>query len=544
VDAKGDAILAEFASVVDAVSGAVEIQRELAKQNSELLDDRRMDFRIGINLGDVVVKDDVIYGDGVNIAARLESLAEPGGVCISRSAYDQVKGKLKFEYEYLGEQQVKNIAEPVRAYMVSMVMATPSASTSAEEHANATLPAGHSTLKSAMKPSIAVLPFANMSGDQEQEYFSDGITEDLITAFSNISRLSVVSRNTAFTYKGRTVNVKQIAEELGISYVLEGSVRKAGNRVRITAQLIDAEADRHLWSERYDRELEDVFAVQDEITTKIVTALDVELLDGEQARIWRNSTQNGQAYDLFLRGRNSYVKKFSREANSQAIRLMEQAIGLDPEFARAYAGLAWQFVIQVRNGWSQAPEESLERALELTNRAIALDKSLAYAYSVRSHHFLYKGDFEQALADGEYAAALNPEGGDVMALLARLQIFTGDSELAVENLRKAMQLVPGYPFWYPVFLGIGLVMLGRFEEALNPLQEATRSGTEYGAVHLIKAAALAGLGREQEAQTEVESLLRDTPRFSVKEWAARQPYKNPEDLENITGLLRKAGLPE
>jgi adenylate cyclase len=338
--------------------------------------------------------------------------------------------------------------------------------------------------------------------------------------------------------------VKQVGEELEVDYVLEGSVRKAGNRVRITAQLIDAGSDHHLWSERYDRELEDIFAVQDEITANIVTALNVSLLEGEQARLWRKSTHNGQAYDLFLRGRNAFIKTFSREGSSQAVRLIEQAIELDPAFARAYAGLARQFLVQVRNGWSQAPEESLARALDLTNRAIALDESLAYGYSARSHYFRLKGDFEQALADGEKAVALSPEGAAVTGQMAQLQIFTGEVELAVENLRKAMRLAPGYHAWYPFWLGLALVMLGRFEEALASLQEASKSSPDFEEVRLILAAALAGLGREQEARDEAQKFLRVTPRFSLQEWAAREPFKNPADLEHLVGLLRKAGLPD
>ncbi len=545
VDAKGDAILAEFASVVDAVKGAVEIQRELAEKNAELPDDRRMDFRIGINLGDVVVKDHVIYGDGVNVAARLESLAEPGGICISRPVYDQVESKLNLECEYLGEQQVKNIAKPVRAYRVNLLQSVGDKQLEQPERvpAGSLMPEGLS-LDLPHRPSIAVLPFANMSGDPEQEYFTDGITEDIITELSRFRSLLVIARTSSCAYKGRAVNVQTIGKELGVHFVLEGSVRKAANRVRISAQLIDATDGKHLWAERFDRDLEDVFAVQDEITAKIVTALDVSLLDGEQARIWRNSTHSGQAYDLFLRGRNTLYQTMTREGNSQAIRLMEQAIELDPAFARAYAGLARQFLIQVRNGWSQAPEESLERALELANRAIALDESLDYAYSARSHYFLLKREFEQAQADGEKAVALNPEGADVALHLAQLQIVTGEAELAMENLRRAMRLAPGYHIWYPFYLGFTLVMLGRFEEALAPLQEALRSGQDFGIRRGILAAALAGLGREQEAKAEAQKMLREAPRFSVQEWAARQPYKNPADLEKITNLLRKAGLPE
>ena len=282
----------------------------------------------------------------------------------------------------------------------------------------------------------------------------------------------------------------------------------------------------------------------DRVTRFFRSLLDVSLVDGEQARHWRKTTQNGQAYDLFLRGRYAYVNTFSREGNIQAIRLMERAIELDPAFARAYAGLARQISIQVINGWSQAPEESLERTLELTNRALALDESLAYAYSARSGYFLLKREFEQALADGEKAVALNPEGADVTMYLAQLQMFTGEAELAVENLRKAMRLAPGQHIWYQILLGHALVMLGRFEEALAPLQEVLRSGQVFGVRRVTLAATLAGLGRQQEAKAEAKKMLRDAPQFSLQEWAARQPYKSPAHLEKITDLLRKAGMPD
>jgi len=370
VDAKGDAILAEFASVVDAVSGAVDIQRELADKNAELPDDRRMDFRIGINLGDVVVKDDVIYGDGVNIAARLESLAEPGGICISRSAYDQVKNKLKLEYQYLGEQQVKNIAEPLRAYRVRMDDPEPTSPQAPAQEAD----------KPSRLPAIAVLPFANLSNDPEQGYFSDGITEDLITNLSKISRLSVTARNTVFTYKGKALNVQQVGKELDVNHVLEGSVRKSGNRVRISAQLIDVSTGNHVWAERYDRELQDIFEVQDEITHHIVEALNVGLLDGEQARVWRISTQNAEAYDYFLQGRHRWQSTRTRQGLNQARQLWEQAVALDGNFARAWASLAAMCILEVRYGWSQSPQASMSQGFEFANRAIALDDSLAYAW--------------------------------------------------------------------------------------------------------------------------------------------------------------------
>jgi adenylate cyclase len=542
VDAKGDAILAEFASVVDAVNSAVEIQRELAEKNTELPDDRRMDFRIGINLGDVVLKDDMIYGDGVNVAARLEALAEPGGICISRSAYDQVESKLNIECEYLGEQQVKNIAKPVRAYKVRLESA---AISEAPEKADATAEAPQEFDKGSRIPSLAVLPFANMSGDEEQEYFSDGITEDLITALSNISRLSVVSRNTAFTYKGQPVNVKQVGKELGVRYLLEGSVRKAGNRVRITAQLIDAETDRHLWSERYDRELEDVFAVQDEITRHIVEALDVGLLDGEQIRVWRDQTQNGEAWDCFLQARNILQGTRTRQGLAKARRLWERAVALDGKFARAISALAGLHFVEARQGWGRSFEESLAKALELVNKALALDDSLAYAHMWIALYHLYTGEHDQALALGEKAVGLNPDGADVMGYMAMIQLCAGRHVEAHNTIQRALGLAPAATSNLLNFLGLARLLLGRPGEALPALGESLQATPDYLDTHVILAAVYGALGRDTDARGEMQEILRLEPEFNSDERVPRLfPFKDEKDLERMKELLRKAGLPE
>src|SRR5712691_2392645 len=375
VDAPGDNLLAEFASVVDAVQCAVRTQQELKTRNVDLPPDRRMEFRIGINLGDVIVEGERIYGDGVNIAARLEGLAEAGGLCISGTVYDQVKTKLSLDYEELGAQVVKNIAEPVRVYRVHLEPrpAAPAVrqpkrlmATSWRKLALAALglvlilgggvtvwhltfrrpaPAGGlpseraAALPLPEKPSIAVLPFVNMSGDPEQEYFSDGMTEDLITDLSKLSGLFVIARNSVFTYKGKAVKPEQVSRELGVRYVLEGSVRKAGDRVRITAQLVEATTGYHRWADRYDRDLKDIFAVQEEISRKIVAALAVQLTPGEQARLGRKYTENLEAYDAYLRGRE-YLTRYTQETNGQARQMFEKAIALDPTFALAYALLS------------------------------------------------------------------------------------------------------------------------------------------------------------------------------------------------------------
>src|SRR5215471_12241976 len=339
VDSPGDNLLAEFVSVVEALECAVEVQQQLKIRNADLPATRRMEFRIGINLGDIIAEDERIYGDGVNIAARLESLADAGGICISGTVYDQVETKLAFNYEYLGEQTVKNIAKPVRAYRVRWEEAAPQAANS--QQSVILLPLEKPQILSLPeKPSIAVLPFLNMSSDPEQEYFSDGITEDVITDLSKLSGLFVISRNSVFPYKGKTIKAEQVSRELGVRYLLEGSTRKAGNRVRINAQLIDATKGYHLWAERYDRNLEDIFALQDEVTQKIVTALEVKLTEGEQRQRGQPLTNNLEAYDCYLRGLELYDRS-TQEATLLAQQLFARAVALDPQFATAHAQVGW-----------------------------------------------------------------------------------------------------------------------------------------------------------------------------------------------------------
>ncbi len=405
VDSPGDNVLAEFSSVVDAVECAMEVQRALQTKNAELPQNRKMEFRIGINLGDVIKEGKSIYGDGVNIAARVEDLALPGGICISGSVYDHVESKVSLRFEYLGEQTVRNIKKPVRVYRVKV------------EHGSS-LPGLDRPLELPDKPSIAVLPFVNMSDDPKQEYFSDGITEDLITDLSKISGLFVIARNSVFTYKGRPVKVGEVGQELGVQYVLEGSVRKAGDRVRITAQLVDAIKGYHLWAERYDRELGDIFALQDEVAQKIVVALAVTLTEDEQKRLVHRETDNLEAFDHYLRG-SEYKKRFMKESNVQARRMFERAIKLDSRFALAYAELALTHVDDWCMGWSEDPQ-SLDRALQYAQRAIALDESLPLAHRTLGHVYLWKKQHGEAIAAVERAVALDPNDAEGYAELGRI----------------------------------------------------------------------------------------------------------------------------
>ncbi|MCZ6729534.1 MAG: hypothetical protein O7C61_07470 [SAR324 cluster bacterium] len=500
-----------------------------------------MDFRIGINLGDVVVKDEVIYGDGVNVAARLESLAEPGGICISRPVFDQVESKLNLDCEYLGEQQVKNIAKPVRAYRVLLDGVAAPAGEAPEVQRG--IDAGDSGLKPKL-PTLIVLPFQNLSDDREQAYFSDGVSEDLITDLSKISRLSVISRNTAFTYKGRAVNVRDLGRELGVDYVLEGSVRRAGDRLRITAQLIDAKTDNHLWSERYDRKWDDLFDWQDEITRDIVTALDVQLLEGEQARIWRKSTKSPKAYDLFLKGLDIARNGSGTQANEQAMQLLEQAIDVDPNFAEAYAALARRHIEEGLFG-DQSQSASLEKVRELASKAMELNDEVADAYTALGMYYLLKGDTARAVAEAEQGVRLSPQSADATARLAQIQLFSGDPALAVATFRRAMTLAPSYPSWYATFLGHAFYCLERHKEAVEVLRESVAIVPNAIMAHVFLAANQMALKNVAEGEAAAKEILRIHPAFSVGQWSSGlSGLGMGKNIKPFLDHLRHAGLPD
>ena len=477
VDAPGDNVLAEFASVVDAVQCAVEIQRELRSRNAALPVTRRMQFRIGINLGDVIVEGERLYGDGVNIAARLESLAEGGGICLSGAAYDQVEGKLPLAYEALGEHTVKNIARPVRVYRVRLEPGPPPGPPSRKPRPDrravmrVVQVVAILTLLGAVgwagwrwlgtpeslglplpdRPSVAVLPFTNLSQDPAQEYFSDGVTEDLITGLSKVSGLFVIARNSTFTYKGKAVKVREVGRDLGVRYVLEGGVQRAGDRVRITAQLVDAATGYHVWAERYDREVGDIFALQDDVTQQIVEALAVKLTEAEKVRLGRVPTAVPEAYDLVLRG-NEQRKRTTREGNAQARRLFAQALELDPEYAAAYAGLSWTHLQSWQFLWSPT-RESLDRARDLAERAIALDNTLADAYHLLGQVYLWQKEHDRAIRQAERAIELAPNDADGYETLAEILSWSGRAEESIGLIRHAMRLNPHYPYFYLWTLG-------------------------------------------------------------------------------------------
>jgi adenylate cyclase len=534
VDSPGDNLLAEFASVVDAVQCAAEIQKELKVRNYELPEKRRMEFRIGVNLGDVIEEENKIYGDGVNIAARLESLSEAGGVCISGTAYDHVENKLFLGYEYLGEQSVKNIARPVRVYRVLMepgAVARRFSEVASKEKMVFPLPD---------KPSIAVLPFVNMSDDPKQEFFSDGMTEEIITALSKNPYLFVIARQSTFAYKGKPVKVKQVSEELGVRYVLEGSVRRSGEKIRITAQLIDAMTGYHLWAERYDRDLKEIFALQDEITMKILQSIRVKLMDGEQA-LRGKPPRNLEAY-LKLLQTQEYLYRFSNEGNIMAKQLAEEAIALDPEFAGAYYALAGAHMMDVWFGSNKSPKESLDKAVELAQKAISLDPNDPRHYALLGNVYVMKRNYDKAIAEGEKAVALDPGGADVHAWLGMSLNYADKPKEAIPLFEKAIRLNPNGPTWYFHNFGHSYRMMGQYQEAITQYKKALRVAPNNIWAHLSLAATYSLLGRDEEACAEAEEVLRMNPKFSLEYFAKALPFKNQAQIDCYIEALRKAGL--
>jgi adenylate cyclase len=580
VDSPGDNILAEFTSVVDAVNCAVEIQRDLAERNEDLPDERKMQFRIGINLGDVIDEEDRIYGDGVNIAARIESLSDASGICISHSAYDQIKNKLKFGYEYLGEHKVKNIREPVKAYRVLMAPEFEDKLIGFDKKASnkrwiwvaaaavvvAVVGLGiwqlysrRPTIEPASvekmsfplpeKPSIAVLPFNNLSDDPAQDYIAVGITENIISALSNISDMFVIASDSTSTYKGKPVKVQQVSEELGVRYVLEGSAQKSGNRVRVTAQLIDATIGHYLWSEKYDRELQDLFDLQDEITHKIIVELQVKLTEGEQARVSQKSTTNLEAWSYANRGLTIWMH-ISKENNAKAMELFEKAVELDPNYVWAWVRLAWTHVVAADRGWSQNPSEHFEMFLEISKKVLAMDESNSDVHALLGLAYILQREPEKAIAEGEKALVLGPTNAQAHVLLAVSMNDIGRFDDAIRLVEKAMRLHPYYPAYYLSWLGGGYRMTGRYEDALTvykQLLDRSQKG-EFPVVdaHLYLVDLYAEIGKEDEARAHAAEIFKIEPGFSLKRIRSINSYAyiDPALLERRLKVLRKAGIPD
>jgi adenylate cyclase len=489
-----------------------------------------MEFRIGVHLGDVIVEGERIYGDGVNLAARIEGLAEGSGISISGTVYDSIENKLDLNYKFQGEHIVKNIKKPVRVYRV-------------RKKSSITVSGDDREYKLPDKPSIAVLPFVNISGDPEQEYFSDGITEDLITDLSKVSGLFVIARNSVFTFKGMAVKVKELGKKLGVRYVLEGSVRKAGNRIRITAQLVDASTEGHLWAERYDRDLIDIFSLQDEVTQKIVAALTVKLTEDEQERLFQKDTNNLEAYNYNLRGLES-IYRWTKESMAEARQMLEKAINIDPEYSSAYSNLGKCHWADWANGWSQDPQ-SLEQAFKLSQRAITLDDSLTSAHVVLSDAYLWKKLHDQAIAVIERAVKLNPNCADAIEQQGEILIWAGRPQAGMELVRKAMRLNPIYPVWYLWNLGHAYFLVDQHEEAIEIFKRALIVNPDFLPVHFILVLIYTKKGCREAAKVEVAEIHRlSSKTLSLKAICQRLPYKDQAVSERIIEGLRKTGLPE
>ncbi len=525
VNIAGDNLLADFQSVVDAVQCGMEIQKELRANNAELAEDRRVEFRIGINLGDVIREGENIYGDGVNITERVQSLADGGGICISGSAYEQVVNKVAVSFEYLGEHMVKNITRPVRVYRL---VTQPGVEHEMDKR-----------LELTEKPSIAVLPFTNMSGDPEQEYFSDGITEDLITDLYKISGLFVIARHSVFTYKGKAVKVDQVGRELGVRYVLEGSVRKAGNRVRITAQLVDTLTGGHLWAERYDRELKDIFALQDEVTQKIVKSLAVRLTKREKDHLARKYTDNLEVHDLVLHGLESYFC-FRQDANLQARQIFQKVVALDPQNALAHSRLGWTYLREWSLGWTQS-RDSLEQASELAKRAIALDDSLSDAHALLAETYLWKKQHDDAIAEAEKAVILDPNNAERMVDLGDILAWAGRPEEAIGWIKKGMRFNPICPVAYLWMLAHAYFLTEQYAEAIAALSKAIDKQPDFLPSHFLLAHCFLKVGQQEKSLAEIEEIKRLSTSLFPEAWK-QLPYRDQMQKEPFLDILRRAGL--
>lgn len=532
----GDGMLVEFASVVDAVHCAIEVQQGFAEREDDVPIDRRIRYRIGINLGDIVVDGDDILGDGVNVAARMEALAPPGGICISDVVHQSLAGKIDLAFEDLGEQQLKNIERPVRVFALSFDAEKGVADRAAE--ANDVRP-----LALPDKPSIAVLAFTNMSGDSEQEYFGDGIAEDIIISLSKISSLFVIARNSSFAYKNKATDIRDVARDLGVQYVLEGSVRKGGQRLRITAQLIEATTGNHLWAERYDRDLEDIFDVQDEITQEITTALQVQLTEGEQVRLRRRQTTSLEAWDLYVRARTNFFK-LTPEALVQTREQLDRALELDPNFAAPWSLLAWVHHAEGGLGWSVSSDASFEAGANAALKALEIDDADGDALSILGAIRTHQRRYDEGEEVGRKAIELSPSTSDAYVQYARLMNLTGRAEQAKILIEKAMRLCPIYPALYLSQLALSYRMLGLYDEAIAANLKVLARTPENAFSDLRLAACYMETGREEEARFHIREALRKNPQYTLAQVRVVEPHRDESDMSRYLDSLRQAGLPE
>jgi len=577
VKTTGDGLLVEFASVVDALRCAIAWQQGVARANSGIAEDRRIVFRIGINLGDVIVEGDDIHGDGVNVAARLESLAQPGTICLSRAARDQVRDKLQVQFVSLGSLQVKNIARPVQAYLVTPGggvgarsaprrrirhwprSALPVAAialviaaglflwyepwTTIAEREAPGLQAPGAALPLPDKPSIAILPFDDLGADTQNPRLGEALAENIISSLSKLPQMFVIARNSSFAYQGEAVKVQTVSKELGVRYVLEGSVQQAGGRVRINTQLVDATTGFHLWSETYDRQIDDIFALQDDITLNVVTALQVELTQGEVAKVRQRGTETLRAW-LLVNQSFEHLVRFTREDNAQARKLAEEAIALDPDYAEAYVRLARTYLADSHSGWATNRDAALRRSIELAQQALRLDDSYPDTYHLLSAIYLFVNRHEDAKLAIMKALDLSPNHSLAKANLGMVLTYSGEAEAAIPALKEAMRQSPIYPDWFLSELARAYFQTGRYDEAVQVLERRLQRDPNSGEALILLAAAQSSAGRLGEAKAALAKFLEPRPAYTLRHYASGEFYKNTEDLDRVLDALRKAGLPE
>jgi adenylate cyclase len=535
VKTTGDGLLVEFASVVDAVRCAVEVQRGMIARNATTPAQSRIEFRMGINVGDIIIEDGDIFGDGVNIAARLEALAEPGGICLSAAAQEQVRDRLDIAFDDLGERQVKNIARTVRTYAVAFGVSS-----------HAALPV-RAPLPLPDKPSLAVLPFQNMTGDAEQEYFVDGMVEEITTAISRLPWLFVIARNSSFTFKSKAIDVKEVARELGVRYVLEGSVRKAGKRVRITGQLIDTTTGAHIWADRFDGALDDIFDLQDRVASNVAGAIEPKLRQSEIERASRKPTANLTAYDLYLRALAQF-HRYTDEGFAETVALLEQALAIDPSYAPAAALVGACRIFQGVQGWGVLSDADISAAVRLARQALEAGRDDAETVAHAAFTlFYFPGETAMAMAALDRALALNPNAATAWVARGTIHALRNQSEPAIEAVEQARRLSPFDPlgFWFAVVPAVAHLLAGRFDQAIEWADRALHDQPRYNPARRHKIAACAHLGRLAEARAELGRLLAIDPGATIARFRANAARAAaPEYIDLVGAGLRLAGLPE
>ena len=548
VDSPGDNLLAEFASAVDALDCAVAIQEKLATENQSLEDHRRMEFRIGINVGDVISQGERLYGDGVNIAARLEGLSDAGGICISGTVYDQVNNKTELPLEYIGSRQVKNIAEPIRAYKVLLSQAAEGMSgvllreaSTLQEKAESDQPSRSTVLQLPDRPSIAVLPLINMGQGTEQDYFSDGLTEDIITDLSKISGIFVIAKNSAFAYKGKSVQPSRVAQELGVRNILEGTVRRAGQRVRIATQLVDGMLNRNIWADRFDGNIEDIFDLQDQVTGKVVSALKVKLTSREKEQRTNRGSVNPEVYDLVKKAnRLGLESTFKRHLEAREI--YRQSLELDPGYAPAYVGMGWTWFDEWPFGWSD-DRMVLEKALHFSERAVDLDPNLSEAFSLMSCTYLWMGEHEKAEAIVNRLLAIAPNSADGLGFYGYILAFSGRPEEAVAPIIRAKRLDPGRHVRLSMYLALVYNLLERYDEAVKEVEPYLEEYPSYLSLRRILAYAYCRTGDMEKAGQAAAHIMQLEPGFNSETYGRRLPFKDPAIRNRFIDTLKKAGFP-